>query len=171
MTTVPRPWRSATLVLIVLAGGMACSRKPVAPAATPQPGQSKAAASPAAASPATPIPAAAPPATAPPAAAPEPPLTYEARSARDVYRHYCQTCHGETGAGDGFNAFNLDPHPRDFSDPAFQKKSDADIRDAILRGGAGVGLSPLMPPWGRTLGDRKIDDVVSYLRTFRRPPS
>ncbi len=109
--------------------------------------------------------------TAPAPPPPAPPLTYEARSARDVYRHYCQTCHGETGAGDGFNAFNLDPHPRDFSDPAFQKKTDADIRDAIRRGGAGVGLSPLMPPWGRTLGDRKIDDVVLYLRTFRRPPS
>lgn len=107
------------------------------------------------------------PATVPPA----PTLNYEARSARDAYRHYCQTCHGETGAGDGFNAFNLDPHPRDLSDPAFQKKSDADIRDAIRRGGAGVGLSPLMPPWGRTLGDRKIDDLVLYLRTFRRPPS
>ena len=110
---------------------------------------------------------AAPAAPAPPA----PPLTYEVRSGRGVYRHYCQTCHGETGAGDGFNAFNLDPHPRDFSDPTFQKKSDADIRDAIRRGGAGVGLSPLMPPWGRTLGDRKIDDVVLYLRTLRRPPS
>lgn len=109
------------------------------------------------------------PAAASPALAPQ--LSYEVRSGRDVYRHYCQTCHGETGAGDGFNAFNLDPHPRDLADQAFQKKSDADIRDAIRRGGAGVGLSPLMPPWGKTLGDRKIDDVILYLRTLRRPPS
>jgi len=152
VTTVACPWRSAALVLILLAGGAACSRKPAAPFAIPRP-------------------SAAVETTAPAPPPPAPPLTYEARSARDVYRHYCQTCHGETGAGDGFNAFNLDPHPRDFSDPAFQKKTDADIRDAIRRGGAGVGLSPLMPPWGRTLGDRKIDDVVLYLRTFRRPPS
>jgi mono/diheme cytochrome c family protein len=140
------------LVLLLLLGGAACRRKSTAPAATPQPSASV-------------TPAAAAPAAPPPA------LTYEARSGRDVYRHYCQTCHGETGAGDGFNAFNLDPHPRDFSDPAFQKKTDADIRDAIRRGGAGVGLSPLMPPWGRTLGDRKVDDVLLYLRTLRRPPS
>jgi mono/diheme cytochrome c family protein len=86
-----------------------------------------------------------------------------------TYRHYCQTCHGETGAGDGFNAFNLDPHPRDLSDPAFQRaKKDADLADAIRRGGAGVGLSALMPPWGHTLSDRQIDDVVAYLRTFKR---
>lgn len=152
MTKMSCPWPSAALLLILLAGGTACSRKPAAPAAIPQSSASA---------------GTTPPATAPPAL----PLSYETRSARDVYRHYCQTCHGETGAGDGFNAFNLDPHPRDFSDPAFQKKSDADIRDAIRRGGAGVGLSPLMPPWGRTLGDRRIDDVVRYLRAFRRPPS
>jgi len=90
---------------------------------------------------------------------------------REVYQHYCMTCHGESGAGDGFNAFNLDPRPRDFSDPAFLKKSDADVREAIRRGGAGVGLSPLMPPWGRTLNDRQIEDLILYLRSLRRPPS
>ncbi|HEU4403053.1 MAG TPA: cytochrome c [Candidatus Polarisedimenticolia bacterium] len=98
------------------------------------------------------------------------PLSYEERLGQATFRHYCQTCHGETGAGDGFNAFNLDPHPRDLSDPVFQKKTDADLRDAIVRGGAGVGLSPLMPPWGRTLSGRQIDDVVSYLRTLRKSP-
>ncbi len=152
MTTAPRPWRSMALVLLLLLDGAACRRESNAPAATPQPSASV---TPAAAAP----------------AAPAPSLTYEVRSGRDIYQHYCQTCHGETGAGDGFNAFNLDPHPRDFSDPAFQKKTDVDIRDAIRRGGAGVGLSPLMPPWGRTLGDRKVEDVLLYLRTLRRPPS
>lgn len=90
---------------------------------------------------------------------------------RTIYVHYCQVCHGDAGAGDGFNAYNLDPHPRDLSDPEFQKKkTDADLRDAIRRGGAGVGLSPLMPPWGHTLSDRQMDYTVLYLRTLRRPP-
>ena len=67
--------------------------------------------------------------------------SYELRLGKDIFRHYCQTCHGETGAGDGFNAYNLDPRPRDLSDPAFQKsKSDADLADTIRRGGTGVGL-------------------------------
>jgi mono/diheme cytochrome c family protein len=158
VTNEVRNVRATLLVLALLAGGVAgCARNSTAPPASAQPSVSASAV------------AAAPIAPAPAAAAPPP--TYEVRSGRDVYRHYCLTCHGETGAGDGFNAFNLDPHPRDFSDPALQKKSDADIRDAIRRGGAGVGLSPLMPPWGRTLGDRKVDDVVLYLRTLRRPPS
>ena len=150
MTTALRRWHAGAAVSLVLVGAVSCRENSTAPAAPPQPSASVA---PEAAAPAAPVPV----------------LTYEARSGRDIYRHYCQTCHGETGAGDGFNAFNLDPRPRDFSDPAFQKKSDADIRDAIRRGGAGVGLSPLMPPWGRTLGDRRIDDVVRYLRTLRPP--
>jgi mono/diheme cytochrome c family protein len=90
---------------------------------------------------------------------------------KDVFVHYCQTCHGETGAGDGFNSFNLDPHPRDLSDPAFQKKkSDAELADAIRRGGAGVGLSPLMPPWGKTLSAREVDQVILYVRSLKRVP-
>jgi len=103
------------------------------------------------------------------------PLPYEVRLGKVSFTHYCQTCHGESGAGDGFNAFNLDPHPRDLSDPEFQKKkSDAELADAIQRGGGGVGLSPLMPPWGHTLSARQIDELVLYLRTLptlRKPAS
>jgi mono/diheme cytochrome c family protein len=105
----------------------------------------------------------------PEVAAVEVPLSYEVRLGKETFQHYCKTCHGDTGAGDGFNAFNLDPHPRDLSDPAFQKtKTDGDLRDAIQRGGSGVGLSPLMPPWGRTLSAAQVDEVVLYLRTFKK---
>jgi mono/diheme cytochrome c family protein len=84
--------------------------------------------------------------------------------------HYCATCHGDAGVGDGFNAYNLDPHPRDLSDSAFQrKKTDAELADTIRRGGAGVGLSALMPPWGRTLTDRQVGEVVLYVRSLRKP--
>ena len=109
-------------------------------------------------------------AKAPAARTAPPEMSYELRMGREVYRHYCQTCHGEGGAGDGFNAFNLDPRPRDLSDAAFQKKkSDADLVDAVRRGGAGVGLSPLMPPWGHTLSATEVREVVLFVRTFRKP--
>jgi mono/diheme cytochrome c family protein len=94
---------------------------------------------------------------------------YELRLGKGIYRHYCQTCHGDTGAGDGFNAFNLDPRPRDLSDPAFQKKkTDSELADTIRRGGAGVGLSALMPPWGHTLSARQIDEVILSIRALRK---
>lgn len=110
------------------------------------------------------------PAAKAPAAAPRPPLPrYELRLGRATFEHYCQSCHGETGAGDGFNAFNLDPHPRDLSDPAFQKKkTDGELKDVIERGGSGVGLSSLMPPWGRTLSHEQIDQTILYVRTLRK---
>jgi mono/diheme cytochrome c family protein len=149
-------FRTEVLVLLVcLVVTAGCARK-TAPAAEKAP-----------AAPASAVPA--PEALAPvaPAAAAPTPLPYEARLGKVTFTHYCQTCHGETGAGDGFNAFNLDPHPRDLSDPQFQKKkSDAELADAIQRGGAGVGLSALMPPWGHTLSTRQIDELVLYLRTL-----
>ena len=110
-------------------------------------------------------------ATARPAAriAPPRPSAYELEVGKKTFDWYCAGCHGATGAGDGFNAFNLDPHPRDLSDPAFQKtKTNDDLADVVRRGGAGVGLSALMPPWGHTLNPRQVDAVVVYLRTLRR---
>ena len=106
-----------------------------------------------------------------PEASETPPLpSYEAQLGHDVFTHYCATCHGDAGAGDGFNAYNLDPHPRDLSDPILQKtKTDADLGDTIRRGGSGVGLSSLMPPWGRTLSERQIAEVVLYVRSLRKP--
>jgi len=101
-------------------------------------------------------------------------LDYELEQGAAVYRYYCQTCHGETGAGDGFNAYNLDPRPADLSTAAFQKsKTDADLTEAVRRGGVGVGLSPLMPPWGHTLSSRQIHDVVRYVRSLAKktPPA
>jgi mono/diheme cytochrome c family protein len=107
-----------------------------------------------------------------PAAASPPNGSYELRLGKDLFRHYCQACHGETGAGDGFNAYNLDPRPRDLSEPAFQKrKSDADLADAVRRGGVGVGLSPVMPPWAHTLSPRQVDEVILYLRALRKHPA
>ena len=138
------PTATPALIVFLLVPG-ACARK-AAPTAVKAPAASATAA------------------LAPATAAP---LPYEARLGKVTFTHYCQTCHGESGAGDGFNAFNLDPHPRDLSDPEFQKKkSDAELADAIQRGGAGVGLSALMPPWGHTLSARQIDELVLYLRTL-----
>jgi mono/diheme cytochrome c family protein len=104
----------------------------------------------------------------PRAIAPPRPSAYELELGKQTFDWYCSGCHGAAGAGDGFNAFNLDPRPRDLSNAAFQKsKSDDDLRDVIRRGGSGVGLSSLMPPWGHTLNSRQVDAVVLYVRTMR----
>src|SRR6266498_3531699 len=71
------------------------------------------------------------PSASKPVTAKAPVDSYELRLGKGLYSHYCQTCHGETGAGDGFNAFNLDPRPRDLSNPVSQKKSDAELAAEI----------------------------------------
>ena len=103
-------------------------------------------------------------------AMPVPDLGYNAREGRALFRHYCATCHGEEGHGDGFNAYNLDPKPRDLADSAFHaKRSDDDLAAVIRSGGGAAGLSTGMPPWGRTLKERKIRNLVDYLRTLPAP--
>jgi len=101
----------------------------------------------------------------------QPDLGYNAREGRALFRHYCATCHGAEGHGDGFNAYNLDPKPRDLADPEFQSQRGDDDLAAVIRSGGGVaGLSTGMPPWGRTLNNRQIRNVVDYVRTLKGSP-
>ena len=103
--------------------------------------------------------------------APEPP-SYGAREGRAIFEYYCSTCHGKEGHGDGFNSYNLDPRPRDLSDPAFQaKRSDKDLAAVIRSGGGFAGLSNTMPPWGHTLNERQIGYLVEFLRTLKPQPA
>jgi mono/diheme cytochrome c family protein len=80
---------------------------------------------------------------------------------------YCAVCHGKEGKGDGFNAFNLDPRPRDFSDSAYMAAlSDAQILQTISGGGRSVNKSPLMPSYGGTIDNRQARYVAAYVRAF-----
>jgi mono/diheme cytochrome c family protein len=83
---------------------------------------------------------------------------------RKVYGKYCSICHGLEGNGDGFNAYSLHPKPRNFADSSFRAGLDsARIIETISSGGAAMGLSPLMPAWGRTLSERRIENACYYV--------
>ena len=102
-----------------------------------------------------------------PAGQPEAVLNYEQSNGQKLFAHYCAVCHGASGEGDGFNAFNLNPKPRDLSDRAtMQRFSDQQLFLVISQGGAERGKSNLMPPWGHTLNERQIRYLLAYIRTL-----
>ncbi len=111
----------------------------------------------------------------------------EVSKGRKLFGYYCAHCHGEKGNGKGYNAPNLDPHPRDLTDRVEAYMADATNEDvflAIKNGLAGVvwpdgtikpGMvydeeygfgSTLMPYWGNTLSDEEIWALVAFVRTL-----
>jgi mono/diheme cytochrome c family protein len=92
-------------------------------------------------------------------------LTYAEGQGKHVFDHYCATCHGDLGKGDGQNASNLNPVPPDLT--TSKNLADASyLRRVITEGSAAVGRSPLSPPWGRTLSPQEIEYVTLYTRAL-----
>ena len=91
----------------------------------------------------------------------------DAEQGKKLYGQFCASCHGQSGKGDGAAAAALNPKPRDHTDKDYMSKmSDADMLKVIKNGGASIGKSPLMPPWGGALKDDQIQDVIAYIRTL-----
>jgi cytochrome c oxidase cbb3-type subunit III len=91
----------------------------------------------------------------------------DAEQGKKLYGQFCVSCHGQSGKGDGAAAAALNPKPRDHTDKELMgKMSDDDMLKVIKNGGASVGKSPLMPPWGAALKDDQIKDVIAYIRTL-----
>lgn len=85
------------------------------------------------------------------------------------FNTYCSPCHGEGGAGDGYNAKNLDPHARDLTDaqePYMAKLSNKEIYEVIDKGGRGVDIAPTMPSFGKVFSEEEIWNLVAYIRTL-----
>lgn len=103
-------------------------------------------------------------------AAAEVKITGDATKGAETYKLYCVPCHGEQGKGDGVAAAALNPKPRDFTDKdRMSKIPDSEVLKVIKEGGASIGLSPMMTPWGPILQtDEKIQDVAAYVRTFSK---
>jgi mono/diheme cytochrome c family protein len=82
-----------------------------------------------------------------------------------VFRTYCVLCHGSDGRGDGRAAKLYTPRPANLTVSPF---GDA-YKEMIIRGGgASVGRSSFMPPWGGELSEEQIHDLVIFLRELRK---
>jgi mono/diheme cytochrome c family protein len=146
------------LALGAACAGLACSDSEPPPAPAP---------------PSAPAPAPQQPAPAPGPAAPPAEALDTASAAPDAARgklqfeNYCVSCHGRRGDGDGPVAATLDPKPARLGDRAsMSAKTDDYLFQVIKGGGASVGRSALMAPWGGTLSDAQIRDVIAYVRSL-----
>lgn len=89
-------------------------------------------------------------------------------AAKEHMTTYCSTCHGTSGKGDTPTGKALTPNPRDWTDVEWQKKTTDDtIFTVISKGGAAVGLSPLMQP-SPTYADKPavVAALVELVRGF-----
>lgn len=88
--------------------------------------------------------------------------------ARMLFANVCAQCHGADGKGDGPAAENLNPKPRNYTDPAWQKSvTDDEIKAIIVGGGPSVGKSGMMPPNPALKGrDDVLNELVAIIRGF-----
>ena len=78
----------------------------------------------------------------------------------------CVACHGPEGKGDGILADSLDVKPRDLTNKSLiSARTDEYLFKVIKNGGASVGLSENMTPWGTTFSDKEIRNIIQHIRT------
>ncbi len=92
---------------------------------------------------------------------------YPIRVGEELYLKYCHVCHGESGEGNGFNAYILETQPRNFTDSIYMDAlTDSRLAEAVSEGGRGVNKSVLMPAWGNTFSPLEISYLVRYIRQY-----
>ena len=88
-----------------------------------------------------------------------------------LYLEHCASCHGNEGKGDGPDAKDLNPKPRNHTDGNFMNRlRDNYLFTVVKNGGQAVGKSDQMPGWGNILSDPDITDVIAFVRTLAKPP-
>lgn len=88
-----------------------------------------------------------------------------------LYAANCSSCHGATGASDGPLGATLVPKPAQHNDGSYMNGLSNDyVFKVIKEGGAAVGKSGMMAPWGTSLSDDKIWGLVEFVRSLAKPP-
>jgi mono/diheme cytochrome c family protein len=77
-----------------------------------------------------------------------------------VYAAQCLSCHGPTGHGDGPAAKDLNPKPRNLSEPAIQGQTDGSIFWKLTE-----GKKP-MPTFEKLLTENDRWNAINYVRTL-----
>jgi len=99
------------------------------------------------------------------------PLNFRAAQGKRIFYIQCVWCHADATPAGPSNRSNVTPTPPLMNDGiTLNKESDATLRNAIALGGSALGKSAMMPPYGRTLSDEEITDLIAYIRAIAQPP-
>jgi mono/diheme cytochrome c family protein len=93
-----------------------------------------------------------------------------AANGKKLYETLCVTCHGPTGLGDGPVAASLPPEmkPRNLQEGQWKYATDDNkMKELLHKGGAAVGLSPLMSG-APSASDADLNDLVAFLHSIRK---
>lgn len=86
-------------------------------------------------------------------------------SAEKLYKVRCTLCHGHSGEGDGrMSKIIRKPPPADLT---ASRSPDDYLYKIISGGGASIGRSPQMPPWGDQLSVSEIKALIQYIKSIR----
>jgi len=98
------------------------------------------------------------------------PLNYTQAQGKRLFYTYCVWCHADATPAGPSNRSNLNPAPALANDGAtLNAMSDELLRNTITLGGAAMGKSAQMPAWGRTLSQKQIDALISFMRAIAQP--
>lgn len=98
------------------------------------------------------------------------PLDYSQEQGKRVFYQQCVWCHADATPAGPSNRSNVTPEPPLLNDgAALNGESDALLKKIIERGGSGVGKSAMMPPYGSTLSQEEISDLIAFMRVIAIP--
>jgi cytochrome c oxidase cbb3-type subunit 3 len=99
------------------------------------------------------------------------PLNYQQAQGKRVFYAQCVWCHADSTPAGPSNRSNLKPMPALTNDgAALNSQSDEYLQNIIALGGSAVSKSAMMPPYGQTLTQEDIRDVIAYTRVIAEPP-
>jgi mono/diheme cytochrome c family protein len=99
------------------------------------------------------------------------PLGYQQAQGKRIFYQQCVWCHADATPAGPSNRSNLTPVPPLLNDGAtLNAESDEYMQNIITLGGAAMGKSAMMPPYGRTLSTQEIRSVIAFARAIAQPP-
>ena len=99
------------------------------------------------------------------------PLTYQQSQGKRIFYQQCVWCHADATPAGPSNRSNLTPVPALLNDGAtLNAESDDYMQNIVTLGGAALGKSAMMPPYGRVLSTDEIRSVIAFTRAIAQPP-